>query len=280
MGSDDLAELLQVSHSMPSVPSLACPQYEIGRPVNDRNSPLIAAIYMGRNDVIAEHLTHRANPMILSHIKQEDQWLVAQSLLDHGVNATSLFESTHVFEQVEPRLLYVFMEKGADIYSSWPTSTQGFLTHGLHVSNHEIQEAILMRAHNFQLLSAIQRGDSRCAWEQISHGADPTFGIDFASVGGKWKTLRLLLQKGDDPRVLEFGKPMVYLQEDVMTDACLLTVAEDGLITVVKSLLHLRGFNKMVAEGLRRPSSTETIRYDRTPILRMLLCKGIFSRIN
>ena len=280
MGSDDLAELLQATHSMPSVPSLGitCPQYEIGGPVNDRNSPLIAAIYMGRNDAIAELLARRANPMILSHIKQEDQWLVAQCLLDHGVNATSLFKSTHGFEHVEPRLLYVLMEKGADIYSGWPTSTQGFLTHGLHVSDHEIQEANTMRGHNFQLSSAIQRGDLRCAEEQISHGADPTFGIDSALVGGKWEILRLLLQKGADPRVLEFGIPLVYLQEDVMMDACLLTVAEEGLTTVVKSLLHLRGCNKMVAEDLRRPSLTKLIQYDRTPILRMLLYKGVFSR--
>ena len=280
VSSDDLAELLQESHSMPYVPSLGitCPQYEIGGPVNDRDSPLIAAIYMGRNDVVAEFLARRANPMILSHIKQEDQWLVAQSLLDHGVNATSLFESTHGFEHVEPRLLYVLMEKGADIYSSWSTSTQGFPTHGLHVSDHEIQEANAMRAHNFQLLSAIQRGDLRCAEEQVSHGADPTFGIDSALVAGKWEILRLLLQKGADPRVLEFGKPTVHLQEDVKTDACLLTVAEEGLTTVVNSLLHLRGCNKMVAEGLRRPSLTKLIQYDRTPILRMLLYKGVFSR--
>ena len=280
VGSDDLAVLLQASHSMPSLRSLGitCPQYEIGGPVNDRDSPLIAAIYMGRNDVVAELLARRANPLILSHIKQEDQWLVAQSLLDHGVNATSLFESTHGFEHVEPRLLYVLMEKGADIYSSWSTSTQGFLTHGLHVSDHEIQEANTMRAHNFQLLSAIQRGNLRCAEEQISHGADPTFGIDSALVGGKWEILRLLLQKGADPRVLEFGKPTVHLQEDVKTDACLLTVAEEGLTTVVKSLLHLRGCNKMVAESLRRPSLTKLIQYDRTPILRMLLYKGVFSR--
>ena len=280
MGSDDRAELLQATHSMSSVPSLGitCPQYEIGGPVNNRNSPLIAAIYMGRNDVITELLARRANPMILSHIKQEDQWLVAQSLLDHGVNATSLFESTHGFKHVERRLLYILMEKGADIYSSWPTSTQDFLTHGLHVSDHEIQEVNSMRAHNFQLLSAIQRDDLTCAEDQISHGADPTFGIDSALVGGKWEILRLLLQKGADPRVLEFGKPMVHLQEDVMMDACLLTVAEEGLTTLVKSFLHLRGCNKMVAEGLRRPSLTKLIQYDRTPILRMLLYKSVFSR--
>ena len=280
MDSDDLTELLQASRPMPSMPSLGitCPQYEIGGPVNDRNLPLIAAIYMGRNDVIAELLARQANPMILSHVKQEDQWLVAQSLLDHGVNATSLFASTHGFEHVGPRLLYVLMEKGADIYSSWPTSTQGNVTHGLHISDHEIQEANSMRAHNVQLLSAIQRGDLRCAEEQISHGADPTFGIDSALVGGKWEILRLLLRKGADPRVLEFGKPTVYLQEDEMTDACLLMVAEEGLTTVVKSLLHLRGCNKMVAEGLRRPSLTKLIQYDRMPILRMLLYKGVFSR--
>ena len=280
MGSDDLPKLLQVSHSMRSVPSLGntCPQYEIGGPVDHRKSLLIAAIYKGRNDVIAELLACGANPLILSHIKQEDQWLVAQSLIDHGVNATSLFESTHGFEHMEPRLLYVLMEKGAEIYPSWPTSTQRCLTHALRVSDHEIQEANSMRAHNLQLSSAIQRGDLRCAEEQISHGADPTFGIDSALVGGRWEILRLLLQKGADPRVLEFGKPTVYLQEGVMTDACLLTVAEEGLITVVKSLLHLRGGKKMVAEGLRRPSLTKLIQYDREPILRMLLSKGIFSR--
>lgn len=280
MGSDDLPKLLQASHSMRSVPSLGntCPQYEIGGPVDHRKSLLIAAIYMGRNDVIAELLACGANPLILSHIKQEDQWLVAQSLIDHGVNATSLFESTHGFEHMEPRLLYVLMEKGAEIYPNWPTSTQRCPTHALRVSDHEIQEANSMRAHNLQLSSAIQRGDLRCAEEQISHGADPTFGIDSALVGGKWEILRLLLQKGADPRVLEFGKPTVYLQEGVMTDACLLTVAEEGLITVVKSLLHLRGCKKMVAEGLRRPSLTKLIQYDREPILRMLLSKGIFSR--
>ena len=280
MVSDDLAEPLQAIHSMPSVPSLGttCPQYEIGGPVNDRDSPLIAAMYMGRNDVIAGLLARQENPMILSHIKQEDQWLIAQSLLDHGVNATSLFESTHGFENVEPRLLYVLMEKGADIHSSRPSFTQGFLTRDLHVSDHAIQEANSMRAHNVQLLSAIQRGDLRCAEEQISHGADPTFGIDSALVGGKWEILRLLLQKGADPRVLEFGKPMVYLQEDVRTDACLLTVAEEGLTTIVRSLLHLRGSNKLVAEGLRRSSLTKLIRWNRAPILRMLLYKGIFSR--
>ena len=135
-----------------------------------------------------------------------------------------------------------------------------------------------MRDHNSQLLSAIQRGDLRCAEEQISHGADPTFGIDSALVGGKWEILRLLLQKGADPRVLEFGKPRLYLQEDVMTDVCLLTVAEEGLTTLVKSLLHLRGCNKMVAEDLCRPSLTKLIQYDRTAILRMLLIKGVFSR--
>lgn len=280
MGSDDLPKLLQASHSMRSVPSLGntCPQYEIGGPVDHRKSLLIAAIYMGRNDVIAELLACGANPLILSHIKQEDQWLVAQSLIDHGVNATSLFESTHGFEHMEPRLLYVLMEKGAEIYPNWPNSTQRCLTHALRVSDHEIQEANSMRARNLQLSSAIQRGDLRCAEEQISHGADPTFGIDSALVGGKWEILRLLLQKGADPRVLEFGKPTVYLQEGVMTDTCLLTVAEEGLITVVKSLLHLRGRKKMVAEGLRRPSLTKLIQYDREPILRMLLSKGIFSR--
>ena len=280
MGSDDLPKLLQASHSMRSVPSLgnACPQYEIGGPVDPRKSLLIAAIYMGRNDVIADLLACGANPLILSHIKQEDQWLVAQSLIDHGVSATSLFESTHGFEHMEPRLLYVLMEKGAEIYPNRPTSTQGCLTHALRVSDHEIQEANSMRAHNLQLSSAIQRGDLRCAEEQISLGADPTFGIDSALVGGKWEILRLLLQKGADPRVLEFGKPTVYLQEGVMTDACLLTVAEEGLITVVKSLLHLRGCKKMVAEGLRRPSLTKLIQYDREPILRILLSKGIFSR--
>ena len=85
MGSDDLAELLEASHFMPSVaaPGGFGPQYEIGGPANDRNLPLIVAIYMGRNDVVAELLARRANAMILSHIKQEDQWLVAQSLLGH-----------------------------------------------------------------------------------------------------------------------------------------------------------------------------------------------------
>ena len=279
MGSDNLADMLLASHPMPSLPSVEItpPQYETEGPVNDKNSPLIAAIYMGRNDVIAELLARHANPMILSHIKQEDQWLVAQSLLDHGVNATSLFESTHSFEHVEPRLLYVLMEKGAEVYASWPTSTQGLLTHGLHVSDHDIQEANSMHAHNFQLLSAIERGDLRCAEDQISHGADPTFGIDSALAGRKWEILRLLLQKGADPRILEFSKPTVHLQ-DAMADACLLTVAEEGLTTVVKSLLHLRGCNKMVAESLRRPSLTKLIQYDRTPILRMLFEKGVFSR--
>lgn len=187
-GSDDFPELLQASHSMRSVPSLRnnSPQYEIRVPVNDGKSSLIAAIYAGRNDVIAELLARGANPMILSHIKQEDQWLVAQSLLDNGVNATSLFESTHDFKHVGPRLLYVLMEKGAEIYPSWPASTQGCLTHAFGVSDHEIQEANLMRAHNLQLRSAIQRGDIRCAEEQISHGADPTFGIDSALVGDRW----------------------------------------------------------------------------------------------
>ena len=151
---------------------------------------------------------------------------------------------------------------------TWPTSTQRCLTHALRVSDHEIQEANSMRAHNLQLSSGIQRGDLRCAEKQISHGADPTFGIDSALVGGKWEILR----------VLEFGKPTVYLQEGVMTDACLLTLAEEGLITVVISLLHLRGCKKLVAEGLRRPSLTKLIQYDREPILRMLLSKGIFSR--
>ena len=280
MGGDDLPEFLQGFHSMPSVPSpgITRPQYEIVGPVNDGSSPLIAAIYTGRNDVIAELLAHRMNPMILSKIKQEDQWLVAQSLLDHGVNATSLFKSTHGFEHMEPRLLYVLMEKGADIYSSWPTSTQWFLTHGPHASDHDIQEAKAMRAHNLQLLGAIRRGDLRWAEDQINLGADPTFGIDSALVGEKWEILRLLLQKGADPRVLEFGKPKVYLQEDVIKDACLLTVAEEGLTAVVKSLLHLRGCNKMVAEDLRRPSLKKLIQWNRTPILRMLLFKGIFSR--
>lgn len=280
MGRDDLAELLQASRSMPSVPSLGitCPQHEFGGSLNDRDSPLIAAIYMGRNDVIAELLNHGANPMILSHIKQEDQWLVAQSLLDHGVSAKRLLESTHRFEHVEPRLLHVLMEKGADIYPSWPTWIQGFLTYALHVPDHTIQEAKSTRARNFQLLGAIQTGDLTCAEELISYGADPTFGIDAALVGRKWDILRLLLQKGADPRVLEFGKPMVYLQEDMMADGCLLTVAEEGLTTVVNALLHLRGCNKMVAEGLRRPSLTKLIQYDRTPILGMLLCKGLFSR--
>lgn len=279
MGSDDPADLFQESRSMPCVSSLGntCAQYEIKEPVNDTTLPLIAAIYMGKNDVIAALLAHGTNPMILSHIKQEDQWLVAKSLLDHGVNATSLFESTHGFERMEPRLLYVLMERGADIYSSWPTSTQRFLTHGLHVSDHDIQEANSMRDHNSQLLSAIQIGDLKCAGEQISHGADPTFGIDSALVGSKWEILRLLLQKGADPRVLEFGKPTIHLQENVVADACLLTVAEEGLTTVVKSLLHLR-CNKMVAEGLCRPFLTKLIQYDRTPILRMLLSKGVFSR--
>ena len=280
IGSDVPAELFQESRSMPCLPSLGvtCPQYEIKGPVDDKYLPLIAAIYMGKSDVIAELLARGTNSMILSHIKQEDRWLVAKSLLDHGVNATSLFESTHGFEHVEPRLLYVLMEGGADIYSSWSTSTQGFLTHSLHVSGHEIQEAKSMRAHNFQLLSAIQRGDLGCVEEHISHGADPTFGIDSALVGGQWEILRWLLQKGADPRVLEFGMPTVHLQEDVMKDGCLLTVAEEGLTTVVKSLLQLRGFNKMVAEGLRKPSLTRLIQYDRTTILRMLLCKGVFSR--
>ena len=280
IGSDDLAELFHASYSVPSVPFLGvtCPQYEIGGPVKDGNSSLIAAIYMGRNDVVAELLASRVNPMILSHIKLEDQWLVAQSLLDHGVNATSLFESTRGSEYVDPRLLYVLMEKGADIYSSWPTSTQPFPTHGLHVSDREIQEVNSMRAHNFQLQGAIQRSNLACAEEQISHGADPTFGIDSALVGGRWDILRLLLQKGADPRVLEFGKPMVYLQEDALMDACLLRVAEEGFTTVVKSLLHSRGCDKMVAGGLRRPSLTKLIQYDRTHILRMLLRKGVFSR--
>ena len=280
MSSDNIADILQASHPMPSVPSLGVirPQYEIGGPVNDRNSPLIAAIYMGRNDVIAELLARHENPMILSHINQEDRWLVAKSLLDHGVNATSLFESIRSFERVEPRLLYVLMEKGAEIYSSSPTSTQGLPSQGLHVSDHEIQEANSMHAYNFQLLSAIQRGDLRCAEDQISHGADPTFGIDSALVCRQWDILRLLLQKGADPKVLEFGKPRVHLQEDVKADACLLTVAEEGLTTVVKSLLHLRRCNKMVAEDLRRPSLTKLIQYDRTPILRMLFEKGVFSR--
>ena len=280
MVSDDPAGLFQTSHSMPSVPFLGItgPQDEVREPVNDRNSPLIAAIYMGRNDVVSELLARRANPMILSHIMLEDQWHVAQSLLDHGVNATSLFESTHGFEHVDPRLLYVLMERGANIHSSWPASTQRSPTNGLHVSDHEIQEVNSMRAHNFQLLGAIQRGDLACAEEQISHGADPTFGIDSALVGGRWEILRLLLRKGADPRVLKFGKPTVYLQGDALTDACLLTVAEEGLPAVVKSLLHSRGCDKMVAEGLRRPSLTKLIQYDRTHILRMLLQKGVFSR--
>lgn len=179
---------------------------------------------------------------------------------------------------MEPRLLNVLMEKGAEIYPNWPTSTQRCLSHALRVSDHEIQEANSMRAHNLQLSSAVQRGDLRCAEEQISHGANPTFGIDSALLGGKWEILRLLLQKGTDPRVLEFGKPTVYLHEGVMTDACLLAAAEEGLITVVKSLLHLRGCKKMAAGGLRRPSLTKLIQYDREPILRMLLSKGIFSQ--
>ena len=279
MGSNCFAELFQTSRSMPSVPSPGpiYPRYETRGRVSDRHSPLIAAIYKGWNDVVSELLARPVNPMILSHIKLEDQWLVAQSLLDHGVNATSLFESTHGFEHVDPRLLYVLMEKGADIYSSWPTSTQRSPTNRLHVSDHEIQEVNSMRAHNFQLLGAIQRGHLARAEEQISHGADPTFGIDSALVGGRWEILRLLLRKGADPRILEFGKPAVYLQEDALTDACLLRVAEEGLTTVLKSLLHLRECNKMAAKGLRRPSLTKLIQHDRTPILRMLLQKGVFS---
>ena len=66
-----LPMLLQASDSMRSVPSLGniCPQYEIGGPVDHGKSLLIAAIYMGRNDIIAELLACRANPLILSHIK-------------------------------------------------------------------------------------------------------------------------------------------------------------------------------------------------------------------
>ena len=33
----------------------------------------------------------------------------------------------------------------------------------------------------------------------------------------------------------------------------LLIVVEEGLIITLKSLLYLRGYKKMVAEGLRRP---------------------------
>ena len=221
------------------------PQYDNEGPADDKSLSLIAAIYMGKNDVIAELLARGTNPMILSHIQQEDRWLVAKSLLDHGVNATSLFESTHGFESVEPRLLYVLMERGADIYSSWSTSTQGSLTQGLHVSGHEIQKVKSMRAHTFQLLSAIQKGDLRWVEEQISHGADPTFGIDSALVGGKWEILRLLLQKGADPRILGFGNIKVYLQGDVTADTYQLKVAGERYTKIVKCSLPLAAMDSI-----------------------------------
>ncbi|KAF6237668.1 hypothetical protein HO173_003869 [Letharia columbiana] len=88
--------------------------------LDESNSPLIAAIYKGESEIITQLLDHGANLRILSHIKQEDQWLIARSLIDHGADGTLLLLSLEDQKLADPRLLYVLQDGGANIYLTRP----------------------------------------------------------------------------------------------------------------------------------------------------------------
>ena len=238
------------------------------------NSPLIAAIYKSRSDIITQLLDHGASPFILSHITKEDRWLFARSLIDDGVDANALLNTAFDLDSVESRLLYVLLDGGADIQSARTNSLHGSLGQNLNLSDSEIKKLELLRVHNAHMISAIGRGDSRCVKAQISCGADPTFGIDAALVNGESDTLRLLLQKGADPRYLAFGKPQACLQPAMITDACLRAVAE-GCTAITQFILYSRESADSIGGEIGKAFLTSLIRRCRERILRMLLKKGV-----
>ena len=245
--------------------------------LDEISSPLIAAIFKGRSEIITQLLDHGANPRILSHIKRQDQWLVAHSLIDHGVDATLLLLSLEGQKLADPRLLYVLLEGGADICSTWPASTQN---HGLsfRFSDYDVAYVHNMRVRTRQMIGAIGRNDLTRVEAEISRDADPTFGVDAALSKRDLKILRLLLRQGADLRYLEFGKKQASLQEAITADACLIMVAEEGFTSAVGSILRLRESSNVIEGRNGKIFLTNLIRLNRTPILKMLLNKGIFSR--
>lgn len=129
-----------------------------------------------------------------------------------------------------------------------------------------------------QMISAIERSDLACVEAEISCDADPTFGVDAAISKLEPKALRLLLHKGADLRYLEFGKRQASLLEAITADACLMMVAEEGFASAVGSILRLRSSANTIEGRDGKIFLTNLIRQRRTPILKMLLDKGVFSR--
>ena len=245
--------------------------------LDESNSPLIAAIYKGSSEIINQLLDHGADPRVLLHIKEEEQWLVARSLIDHGVDGSLLLLSLGRLKLVDPRLLYVLQDGGADICSARPASTEG-QDLSLGLSDYDVAYMYSMRVRTRQMISAIRRSELLCVEAEIGLGADPTFGIDAAMSNRDLRIIRLLLHKGADLRYLEFGRMQASLQEAITADACLIMVAEEGLTFAVGSILRLRKTSSTVDGRDGEILLKRLIRLNERPVLEMLLTKGVFSR--
>lgn len=245
--------------------------------LDESNSPLIAAIYKGGSEIITQLLDHGANPRILLHIKQEEQWLVARSLIDHGVDGSLLLSSLRGLKVVDPRLLYVLQDGGADIFSARPASTED-QDLSLRLSDHDAVYVHNTCVRTRQMISAIGRSDLPCVEAEIGRDADPTFGIDAAISNGDPRILRSLLHKGADLRYLEFGRKQASLQEAITADACLIMVAEEGFTSAVGSILRLRKPSSTIEGRDGKIFLINLIRLNKSHILKMLLTKGVFSR--
>lgn len=128
------------------------------------------------------------------------------------------------------------------------------------------------------MISAIERSDLACVEAEISCDADPTFGVDAAISKLEPKALRLLLHKGAVLRYMEFGKRQASLLEAITADACLMMVAEEGFTSAVGSILRLRSSANTIEGRDGKIFPTNLIRLERTPVLKMLLNKGVFCR--
>lgn len=205
-----------------------------GGPSDGNKSPLIAAIYKGRNDIIAHLLAHGANPSIILQIEPDDQWLVAQSLIDNGADATWLLQCLLAQDLADMRLLHVLLNKGADVHAT----CSGWIPDSF--ADHQLRAAQSFHLHNIKLVNAVERGDWPLMRMQINAGAAATFGLDAALLKYDNEMLRFLLENGADPRYLEFGRPRVSLQTRQIMDTCLLMAADEGFTTLAISLLKFR----------------------------------------
>lgn len=245
--------------------------------LDETNTPLIAAIHSGNSEIVTQLLNLGADPGILSRIKQEDQWLIARSLIDNGFDATLLFQSLSGLKPVGTRLLYVLQDGGADIYSNRPTSNQG-PDLSLRLSDYEVGCMHNMRVRTRQMISAIQRSDLECVDAEILHGADPTFGIETALSRRDLKTLRVLLLERADLRYLKFRKNHASFQDLIAADACLIMVAEEPFTSALDVILRMRDPSKTIEGREGEVLLRRLIQRNDLLTLKMLLGQGVFSR--